>query len=181
MWKGEIARHEQFLLFTQCFQPIKRTFCHFHQMLNCRLQALSIWRGLKFAVWERVKVFKIEDCVVELNLVPYEFAVKWNGYHSLSQCVHKSDCTFCTVWSSSTLFVLVTSHSTTAIVGTVRVSCKKSFCLLSRCKSYQILFQHVAIPDCTLCTVWSRSTISTNPNTAIQVSSKRKSYILSRY
>ena len=30
--KGEIARNEQFLLFPQCFQPILRTFCHFHQI-----------------------------------------------------------------------------------------------------------------------------------------------------
>ena len=29
--KGEIARNEQFLLFPQCFLPIWRTFCHFHQ------------------------------------------------------------------------------------------------------------------------------------------------------
>ena len=35
--KGEIARNEQFLLFPQCFLPIWRTFCHFHQIWNCRL------------------------------------------------------------------------------------------------------------------------------------------------
>ena len=29
--KGEIARYEQFLLFPQCFLPVLRTFCHFHQ------------------------------------------------------------------------------------------------------------------------------------------------------
>ena len=29
--KGEIARNEQFLLFPQCFLPVWRTFCHFHQ------------------------------------------------------------------------------------------------------------------------------------------------------
>ena len=28
--KGEIACNEQFLLFTQCFLPVWRTFCHFH-------------------------------------------------------------------------------------------------------------------------------------------------------
>ena len=28
--KGEIARDERFLLFPQCFLPIRRTFCHFH-------------------------------------------------------------------------------------------------------------------------------------------------------
>ena len=53
--KEEIARNEQFLLFTQSFLPISRTFCHFHQIQNCRLQTLSVWKGLKFVVWERVK------------------------------------------------------------------------------------------------------------------------------
>ena len=30
--KGEIAHNEQFLLFPQCFPPIWRTFCYFHQI-----------------------------------------------------------------------------------------------------------------------------------------------------
>ena len=30
--KGEIARKKQFLLFSQCFLPVWRTFCHFHQI-----------------------------------------------------------------------------------------------------------------------------------------------------
>ena len=30
--KGGIARNKQFLLFQQCFLPIWRTFCHFHQL-----------------------------------------------------------------------------------------------------------------------------------------------------
>ena len=45
--KGEIARNEQFLLFPQCFLPIWRTFCYFLQTLNCHLQTLSIWKGIK--------------------------------------------------------------------------------------------------------------------------------------
>ena len=53
--KGEIARNDQFLLYPQCFLIIWRTFCHFHQILNCRLQILSVWKSLKFVVWERVK------------------------------------------------------------------------------------------------------------------------------
>ena len=62
--------------FSQCFQPVKRTSCHvhkffshsafnqfrelttchFYQIWNCRLQTLSVWRGLKFVVWERVNL-----------------------------------------------------------------------------------------------------------------------------
>ena len=49
--KGEIARNEQFLLFPQCFLPIWITFCHIRQILNCRLQTLSVWKSLKFVVW----------------------------------------------------------------------------------------------------------------------------------
>ena len=46
--KRRIARNKQFLLFPQCFLPIWRTFCHFHQIWICRLQPL------KFVIWERV-------------------------------------------------------------------------------------------------------------------------------
>ena len=53
--KGEIAHYEQFLLFPQCFLPIWITLCHCHQFWNCCLQTLSVWKSLKFVVWERVK------------------------------------------------------------------------------------------------------------------------------
>ena len=52
--KGEIARDEQFLLLPQCFLPVLRYFCHFHQIQNCRVQTLSVWKSTKFVVWERV-------------------------------------------------------------------------------------------------------------------------------
>ena len=66
MGKGEIAHNKQFLLFPQCFLPIWKTFHHFHQIWNCRLQTLSIWKSLKFVVWERVKLFvATESSVVE--------------------------------------------------------------------------------------------------------------------
>ena len=55
--KGEIACHEQFLLFPQCFLPIWIPFpkvfsTHLDNFLpfssNCRLQTLSVWKSLKF-------------------------------------------------------------------------------------------------------------------------------------
>ena len=52
--KGEIARNEHFLLFPQCFLPVWKTFFHFHKIQNCCLQTLSVWKSLKFVVWERV-------------------------------------------------------------------------------------------------------------------------------
>ena len=48
--KEEIARNKQFLLYPQCFPPVQRPFCHFHQTLNCRPQTLWIWRCLKCVV-----------------------------------------------------------------------------------------------------------------------------------
>ena len=43
--KGEIANEEQFLLFPQCFLTACRTLCHFHQIQNCCLQTLSVWKS----------------------------------------------------------------------------------------------------------------------------------------
>ena len=66
--KGEIARNEQFLLFPQSFLPFWRTFCHFHQIQNCHLQTLSVWKGLKFVIWERVRIpFTIVSPVARLR------------------------------------------------------------------------------------------------------------------
>ena len=45
---------EQFLLFPQCFLPVRRTFCHLHEIQNCYLQTVSVWKCLKFVVWESV-------------------------------------------------------------------------------------------------------------------------------
>ena len=53
--KGEIARNEQFLLFPLCFLPFWITFRHFNRIKNSCLQTLSVWKSLKFVVWERVK------------------------------------------------------------------------------------------------------------------------------
>ena len=55
--KGEIAHYEQFLLFPQCFLSVWRAFCHFQQILK-KMQTLSVWKSLKFVVWERVKCIK---------------------------------------------------------------------------------------------------------------------------
>ena len=54
MGSGEITRNVQFLLFPQYFLSVWRTFCQFHQSLNCHLQILSVWKCLKFIGWERV-------------------------------------------------------------------------------------------------------------------------------
>ena len=42
--KGEMARHEPFLLFLQSLLPVWITFCHFHHVKNCRLQTPELRR-----------------------------------------------------------------------------------------------------------------------------------------
>ena len=69
--KGEIARNKQFLIFLQYFLPCMvpnfhfptafflpfwRAFSHFHQICNCCLQMLWVWKRSKFVIWERVKL-----------------------------------------------------------------------------------------------------------------------------
>ena len=44
-----------FFLFPLCFQPCYITACHFPQIEYCCLRTLSVWKSLKFVVWERVK------------------------------------------------------------------------------------------------------------------------------
>ena len=57
MGKEEIAGNEEFLLFPQCLLPFWRIVFHFHEIWNCRLQTLSVWKSLKFVVWVRVDPF----------------------------------------------------------------------------------------------------------------------------
>ena len=52
--KGEIARHEQFLLFPHCFLPVRRTYFQFLQIWSCRLLTHSVWKSLRFVVWYRI-------------------------------------------------------------------------------------------------------------------------------
>ena len=54
--KGEIAHIKQFLFFPQCFLTFWITFSHVYQISNCHLQTLSVWKILKFVVWERVNL-----------------------------------------------------------------------------------------------------------------------------
>ena len=66
----------QFLLSTQCFLPLRRTFCHLLENKECHLQALSVWKSPKFVVWERINrlgkekkllVFKFYHTILSFN------------------------------------------------------------------------------------------------------------------
>ena len=70
LWEKEtFARNEQFLLFPQCFLTFKRTFHHFYQTQNCRLQRLLIWKNLKFVVWEKVNTGHRNDACSNKSLM----------------------------------------------------------------------------------------------------------------
>ena len=61
-------QYEQFLLFPQGFLPIRRTFCHFHKIQSCCLQTLSVWKSLRFFVWEKSYI-DTKNCTIFLNTI----------------------------------------------------------------------------------------------------------------
>ena len=62
LWEKEkLLVMSNFSFSRSVFLPVWRTFCHFHQTSNCRLQPLLIWKSLKFVVWERVKPTEYES------------------------------------------------------------------------------------------------------------------------
>ena len=76
--KGENAGNQHFLLFPQYFQNLSSSgslkvgiVCNFHQISNCHLQSLSVWKGLKFVVWERVRAIFWTPSNLNLNFNHY--------------------------------------------------------------------------------------------------------------
>ena len=62
MWKKEkLLVRSNFSFSHSFFYPFWRTFNHFHQIQNCRLQTPSVWKSLKFVVWERVNQ-QLQNC-----------------------------------------------------------------------------------------------------------------------
>ena len=55
--KVEIARNSNFSFSHSVLLPNWRYLCHFQQFHSSRLQTLSVWRRLKFVVWERNSPF----------------------------------------------------------------------------------------------------------------------------
>ena len=55
-WKKKKLLVTSNFSFSQCFLPLKRALCHFHHVKSCHLQTLSVWKSLKFVIWERVKI-----------------------------------------------------------------------------------------------------------------------------
>ena len=65
--KGEIAHNKQFLIFPQCFLPFSRTFCNFSSNLKLSSATLSVWKNLKFVVWERGKALLAFDLCLKVK------------------------------------------------------------------------------------------------------------------
>ena len=58
--KEKLLVTSNFSFSPQCFLPIWITFGYFHQIWNCCLQILSVWKSLNFVVWERVNLILLE-------------------------------------------------------------------------------------------------------------------------
>ena len=62
--KEELLETSNSSLFPPCFLPFWRTSCHFHQIYNCRLQTLSVWKSpnLSFGKGLRWKILMHNQC-----------------------------------------------------------------------------------------------------------------------
>ena len=49
LWEKEKLLVISNFSFSQCFQPLCRTPCTFHEIQNCRLQTLSVWKCLNLS------------------------------------------------------------------------------------------------------------------------------------
>ena len=56
LWQKKLLKMSNFSDSNSVFNQFLRTFCYFYQIWNCRLEILSVWKSLKFVVWERVKI-----------------------------------------------------------------------------------------------------------------------------
>ena len=75
------AHHEQFLLFPQCFLSFLKTFHHFYQIWNCRLQTLSVWKSLNFVVWQRAKTLSWFCPITNLKQVTLTLSQTSPGFY----------------------------------------------------------------------------------------------------
>ena len=53
--KEKLLIMSNFFFSNSVFYQYGKFFYHFHQIQNCCLQTLSVWKSLKFVVWEWVK------------------------------------------------------------------------------------------------------------------------------
>ena len=79
--KGEIAR--AISLFLQCFLPVWRTFCHFHHIQNCHMHTLSVWKSLKFIIWERVKQLSFLKSQQRPTRKVFTYKIQVNPIHNI--------------------------------------------------------------------------------------------------
>ena len=91
--KGEIASNEQFLLF-QVFSNIWKNFMPFSSNLKLSSAnlSLSVWKSVKFVVWEIVNSIyfvlqKLENCEKRTLYTHFKHSLLfWLCFHDLSTC-----------------------------------------------------------------------------------------------
>ena len=76
---------DKFLLFQQCFLSIWKFLYHFHQIHNCRLEILSVWKSLKFVVWERVKTLWEQEKMLVTSFLSFFYNVSFPPIRDKSQ------------------------------------------------------------------------------------------------
>ena len=52
--KGEFALNEQFFYSQNVFYPLGELSAIFIKLKSCHLQTITVWKNLKFVIWERV-------------------------------------------------------------------------------------------------------------------------------
>ena len=73
LWEKEKLLVTSNFSFSQSvFYPFGKLVFHFHQICNCRLRTLSVWKRLKFVVWERV------DCAIRSFIyIVCQISLEW--------------------------------------------------------------------------------------------------------
>ena len=104
---GWLSCNEQFLFFPQCFLSFWMTLCYFCQIWNCRLQTVSVWKSLKFVVWERINIMIPCNIMFFHNVFKLVHAISICSYwQSLHDCFQ--NCVF-EIFSEG-LYIWVLSH-----------------------------------------------------------------------
>ena len=88
LWDKEKLLITSNFYFSQCFLPFQRTCCHFHQIQNCRLQTLSVWKSLQFVVWERVAIMLLKEKILVTSIFSFSHNVFYPSKIKIQTFVH---------------------------------------------------------------------------------------------
>ena len=73
LWENDKLLVTSNFSFPTVFSTVVENILPFSSNIKCRLQTLSVWKSLKFVVWERVKQYKSPDwvkvCVLQFRFI----------------------------------------------------------------------------------------------------------------